>query len=61
MKNKEGEIIMKNSKDNLAFVIGVITSVVTVLSLIVAIFALIDRKKKREEKELEEYLDASIN
>lgn len=61
MKNKEGEIIMRNSKDNLAFVVGVVTSIVTVLSLIVAIFALIDKKKKREEKELEEYLDASIN
>lgn len=52
---------MKNSKCSLAFVIGVITSVITVLSLTVAIFALIDKKKKKEDRELEEYLDASIN
>ena len=55
---------MKNnnsSRDSLAFLIGVVTSIVTVLSLFVALFALIDKKKKKEERELEEYLDASIN
>ena len=51
---------MKNNKDNLAFVIGVITCLVTILSLTVAIVALFDKKKKKEEKELEEYLEASI-
>lgn len=52
---------MRNNKDNLAFVIGVITRLVTILSLTVAIVALFDKKKKKEEKELEEYLEASIN
>ena len=51
---------MKSSKYSLAFVIGVVTSIVTVLSLTVAIVALIDKKKK-EDRELEEYLDASIS
>ena len=54
---------MKNNNkySSLAFIIGVFTSIVTVLSLTVAIFTLVDKKKKREEKELEEYLDTSIN
>ena len=52
---------MRNNKDNLAFVIGVITCLVTILSLTVAIVALFDKKKKKEEKDLEEYLEASIN
>lgn len=55
---------MKYNKDsgNLAFVLGVVTSVVTILSLAVALFAILDRKKKeKEDRELQEYLDTSIN
>ncbi len=51
-----------NSKTNsLAFILGVVTSVITVLSLTVSIFVLLDRKKKKEDKELQDYLDTSIN
>ena len=50
-----------NKTGSLAFIIGVITSVITVMSLAVAIFALFDRKKKKEDKELQDYLDTSIN
>jgi len=49
-----------NSKCSLAFIIGIVTSIVTVLSLTVACLALLDKKKKREEKELEEYLETTI-
>ncbi|MBQ3093365.1 MAG: hypothetical protein IJC57_03830 [Clostridia bacterium] len=50
-----------NKTGSLAFIIGVITSAITVMSLAVAIFALFDRKKKKEDKELQDYLDTSIN
>ena len=44
---------MKNNNraSGLAFIIGVVTSVITVMSLTVSIFVLLDRKKK-EDKEL---------
>jgi hypothetical protein len=35
-------------------------AIVTVLSLTTAIFVLCDKKKKKEEKELEDYLENSI-
>ena len=61
--NQGCEVLMKinNKTGSLAFIIGVITSVITVMSLAVAIFALFDRKKKKEDKELQDYLDTSIN
>ena len=49
-----------NNKCSLAFIIWVVASIVTILSLCVAALSLVDKKKKREEKELEEYLEATI-
>lgn len=41
--------------------IGVVTSILTVTSVLVAVLWMLDRKKKREDKELDEYLETSIN
>lgn len=41
--------------------IGVVTSVLTVTSVLIAVLWMLDRKKKREDKELDEYLETSIN
>ena len=40
---------------------GIIASLVTLMSLAIAMFVIIDKRKKREEKELEDYLETSIN
>lgn len=45
----------------LVVIIGIITSIVTVASIVLATFWFLDRKKKKEDKELEEYLETSIN
>ena len=50
-------------KNNCAvtIIIGIITSLVTVASIVVAILWAINRRKKREDRELDEYLETSIN
>lgn len=40
---------------------GVIAAVITLMSLTIALLVILDRKKKKEEKELDDYLEASIN
>lgn len=45
----------------LTIVIGIITSLVTVLSLAIIVFVFFDRKRKKEEIELEEYLESTIS
>lgn len=53
---------MKNkNRCYLPIFIGVLTSVLTVMSVLIAVFWMFDRKKKREDKELDEYLETSIN
>lgn len=39
----------------------VVATVVTLMSLAIALLVILDRKKKKEEKELDDYLEASIN
>ncbi len=51
----------RNNKCSLVILVGIITSIITVLSIVAATVYAIDLKKKREDKELEEYLEASIN
>ena len=51
----------ERNRCTLTIIIGIVTSVLTVASIVAAAFLLIDRKKKREDRELEEYLEASIN
>lgn len=53
--------VRNNKSSNLAFIVGVVTSVITIMSLAIAMFALFDRKKKKEDKELQDYLETSIN
>ncbi len=38
-----------------------ISVIITVMSLTVALLVILDQKKKKEEKELDDYLEASIN
>lgn len=53
MKSKDNSIVI--------LIAGIITSIITIMSLSVALFVIIDkRKKKKEEKELEDYLETSI-
>ena len=52
---------MKNYKFGFTIMIGIITSMFTILSVAVAIFVILDKKKKREDRELEEYLESTIN
>ncbi len=40
---------------------AVVTSIITIMSLTIALFVIMDkRKKKKEEQELEDYLETSI-
>lgn len=41
--------------------IGVITSIITIMSLAIAMFVILDHKKKKEDRELEEYLESTIS
>lgn len=53
MKEKNNSFIM--------LIIGMITSIITIMSLSIALFIVIDKhKKKKEEKELEDYLETAI-
>ncbi len=53
---------MKNkNRCYLPIFIGVLTSVLTFTSVLIAVLWMFDRKKKREDKELDEYLETSIN
>lgn len=50
-------------KGNSAVVLiaGIVTSVITIMSLAITLFVIMDKKKrKKEEKELEDYLETSI-
>ena len=51
----------ERNRYSLNIIIGIITSIITVASIVAAAFWIIDRKKKREDRELEEYLETSIN
>ncbi|MDO4199461.1 MAG: hypothetical protein Q4D57_01695 [Clostridia bacterium] len=51
----------EKNRCGLTIIIGIITSLVTVASIVVATLWILDRKKKREDRELEEYLETSIN
>ena len=55
-------ILSKESKNSygLGVILGIITAIATVAATTVAIFMFLDRKKKKEDKELEEYLETSI-
>ena len=53
MKNKNGYCT--------AILIGIVASLFTIISVVTAVMIMLDRKKKREDKELEDYLETSIN
>lgn len=40
---------------------GVVATLITLMSLAIALLVILDRKKKKEEKELDDYLETSIN
>ena len=46
---------------SLIFLVGVIASFVTVVTVAVSLILVFDRRKKREEQELEDYLESGIN
>ncbi len=50
---------MKDNKNSLGIIIGVVTFAAAVAATITAFF-LVNEKKKRDEEELERYLDCSI-
>lgn len=51
----------EKSRCGVTIIVGIITSVITVASIVAATLWILDRKKKREDRELEEYLETSIN
>ena len=51
----------EKNRCGVTIIVGIITSVITVASIIAMGLWLLDRKKKREDRELEEYLETSIN
>lgn len=40
---------------------GAVAMLITLMSLTIALLVILDRKKKKEEKELDDYLETSIN
>jgi len=53
----------KNESENkygAAFIIGIATAIITILSLVTTILVLKDKKKKKEDKQLEDYLENTI-
>ena len=50
---------MKDNKNALGIIIGVVTFAAAVAAAVTAFF-LVNEKKKRDEEELERYLDCSI-
>lgn len=62
MKMWKGEIQMEyKQKGGFSVLTGIIATVITLMSLAIALLVILDRKKKKEEKELDDYLEASIN
>ncbi|MBR2578687.1 MAG: hypothetical protein IKE41_00930 [Clostridia bacterium] len=51
----------EKNRCGLTIFVGIITSIITVASIVAATWWLLDRKKKREDRELDEYLETSIN
>lgn len=51
----------EKSKSTLGLFWGIIASLITLMSLAIAMFVIVDKKKKKEEQELEDYLETSIN
>lgn len=51
----------RNNKRGFMTLLGIVTSVATIISLISAVLIIMDRKKKKDDRELEEYLEAAIN
>lgn len=58
----KGEIKLngKNKLSSMMFV-GIIASIFTIITVAVSMVLLFERKKKIEDKELDEYLESSIN
>ena len=62
MKMWKGEIQMEyKRKGGFSVLTGIIATVITLMSLAIALLVILDRKKKKEEKELDDYLEESIN
>ena len=56
-------VLFMKEKNNSAVIViaGIVTSIITIMSLAITLFVIMDKKKKKkEEKDLEEYLDTSI-
>lgn len=52
---------MKNeNKYGLSVAIGVVSAVIAIMSLAIALFV-VDERKKQEDRELDEYLEAEIS
>jgi hypothetical protein len=52
--------LRNESRCGLTIAVGLITSIITLMSLAIAIFVILDKKKRKEERELEEYLEGTI-
>ncbi|MGN1044231.1 MAG: hypothetical protein ACI4PR_05550 [Acutalibacteraceae bacterium] len=50
----------KNKLSSMMFV-GIIASIFTIVTVAVSTIILLERKKKKEDKELDEYLESGIN
>ncbi len=55
MRNNE-----TSGRYGIAFIVGITTAIVTILSLVTTILVLRDKKRKKEDKQLEEYLENTI-
>lgn len=51
----------EKNRNSMGLFWGIIASLITLMSLAIAMFVIVDKRKKREEKELEDYLETSIN
>jgi hypothetical protein len=58
---REQVSLENKNKCGLTIAVGIITSIITVVSLAIGVFMILDKKRKREEKELEEYLESTIS
>lgn len=58
----EGENKMEyGRKSKFSVFSGAVAVLITLMSLTIALLVILDRKKKKEEKELDDYLETSIN
>ena len=58
---REQLILENRNRCGLTIIVGIIASFITIMSLAIAMFVILDKKKKKEDRELEEYLESTIS